>query len=967
MGDFKFNFSFDGREYDPYADQGAKRSTQKTNGAKSNSPNTNSGTSSASSSSSSSSPPESSSDSTQGSKETIHRVQADFASATSRQMVLTPYTSVRRPEDASDSSLYPVLAPDDGMSEDPAFVSPYALTTLNGRYVYLMAESKPLVDLPESLWRFGNLAKEQYLFDASAKSESELKDHKWYVHKLLIVDGYSYFEVDAPELWKHLDAGTLPPKPLSSSDSIQVKLLGIPTLWAFSSHYPLDADAILAIESSDWTQLFPSHAIGPSCSMWYVAPAPPRIGDPQPAIPVVDPLRILDGTAANFSLASDEYLFHIGCFQADKGHPSKTSGSLAYHKSRVAEYIKRIPDDLVTDSLAKTVRKRALEHIDIYNGDKKDPENPNAQGLRQLYERREATALDLIDWLQSEQLALVESCLARAVERTKDDSAQEPSALMARAELLESKLLALSRLAESERGKRYLMDCLDGLESRADAANLHEFVFVNASPPDLTVKVAQKSAKSVLTVWSKLVPLVLTRIGQDAGYYDVGGATISKVNEGLQRLIDQINAVLGGALFEITSTDVVQLKINVQGKLADLNVEMPRVGITKQALRGVLKNSKEIADLAKDCLKLIDSVTTMVSIYEAARDSKVDIKTVGDGLDLIKSLAFSDIAAIKTVRNRIFGATSEAAITKLGFKLTVVGAGLDIILSGVKATKAQNEGDYDAAGLNFLTGSLGALSAGAFLISGPAGWALLALSMAAGFAAISAKDEVYDKLVKFSPFGEAFERKTRDLVESDRAWTMAHSYKEWAPTQQGIETWFQAAAQLAYLFKVKALDQRGDSQGVTVVIEAQQLLPGTRLHIKYSASYPGAFPDGAQPSGNLWVVGLERDPALVDYGHFFKVEPGTVTLKDSTITLRLYPRTNATVSNVNGFRVDLASLILQVRLDVHGDGDPLQGGEEATLIVPTTKEGRKWVKAKVVEKRELSSEIAKSFHNDFLS
>lgn len=171
---------------------------------------------------------------------------------------------------------------------------------------------------------------------------------------------------------------------------------------------------------------------------------------------------------------------------------------------------------------------------------------------------------------------------------------------------------------------------------------------------------------------------------------------------------------------------------------------------------------------------------------------------------------------------------------------------------------------------------------------------------------------------------------------------VAHSYAEWAPTKEGIETWFQAASQLAYLFKVKAVGQEREPQGVTVEIQAQQLLPGTRLHIKYAAIYPGAFAEGNQPRGSLWVVGLEGKPSLVDYSHFFKVEAGAVTLKDSTITLKLYPRID--VPLVNGFRVVLETLTLELRLDVHGDGDPLQGGEDATLIVPTTKEGKKWVK-----------------------
>jgi hypothetical protein len=41
------------------------------------------------------------------------------------------------------------------------------------------------------------------------------------------------------------------------------------------------------------------------------------------------------------------------------------------------------------------------------------------------------------------------------------------------------------------------------------------------------------------------------------------------------------------------------------------------------------------------------------------------------------------------------------------------------------------------------------------------------------------------------------------------------------------------------------------------------------------------------------------------------------------------------------------NLTCKVRLDVHGDGDPQKGGDDATLIVPNTKTGKRWVEAVV--------------------
>lgn len=71
------------------------------------------------------------------------------------------------------------------------------------------------------------------------------------------------------------------------------------------------------------------------------------------------------------------------------------------------------------------------------------------------------------------------------------------------------------------------------------------------------------------------------------------------------------------------------------------------------------------------------------------------------------------------------------------------------------------------------------------------------------------------------------------------------------------------------------------------------------------------------------------------------------------------------------------SVTLKVRLDVHGDAYeqapalPLNRGEEASLVVPTTVGAgphmkRRWVKATLVKGKEASNEVAYSYKSNFL-
>ena len=237
----------------------------------------------------------------------------------------------------------------------------------------------------------------------------------------------------------------------------------------------------------------------------------PWVGNPldsQPskrALPVVDPLLILQSVAQIYAQACDRYLLHMGEFIAEGA--SEPSGSHLYLKKCVADLLVGLPSGAVSDPAAKAAVARARRFEKRYMGEASDSDVPGNEGVRQLVAAREEAALNLITWLESESLELICKLYRNAGGRC-DDPAKEAGYLT----YVEARLLALSRLSESERGKHYLMQQVDGAESK-DPSGL-SFVLPPESPGvhGLEPKWVVKVAKGVVGLWIKLLPLIVERV-----------------------------------------------------------------------------------------------------------------------------------------------------------------------------------------------------------------------------------------------------------------------------------------------------------------------------------------------------------------------------------------------------------------------------------------------------------------------
>lgn len=685
------------------------------------------------------------------------------------------------------------------------------------------------------------------------------------------------------------------------------------------------------------------------------------------ALPVVDPHLILRGTAQRYSEACDNYLLHVGEF-ASRGGSSKT-GTHAFYKSRVADALSRLPPNAVSDSGATQALDNAQRFMKRYLGETPQSNKPGEEGLKQFIEHREDAALSLIRWLDSGSLAMIPRlcCERNGKFATEEDEA----AYTAHVEL---RLSALSRLAESERGRSYLAHQLDGLthmDPAHPAAIISQFVLPLESPSGPTLEIARKVVGGVVGLWLKLFPLILERAAKSADAYVNSGKVFARVNETVQRLTDHIAYLFDGRVLDVLDPVRSQIQVSVQNKLADVFVERVVLAPNRTTLDALTDKARLAGELLEASVEVLNGAIAFASCWEALRDQKHELKHLGDGLQLVKSLIFiADKSASIALKRQMLDSGFKTFLEKVGPRVLVASNALEIAMSGVDVVAAYKKGDYDAAVVLLIASRVAIWG---LCASGPVGWSLLGISFGLGLYATALEDDPFDRLAKFSAFG-VVSRARSTMEEADLAWTMATSYMDWDPrTRQGLETWLQAAAQLAYGFQVRGFTPSlVDPADGYIQIEARQLLRSSTIHLHVEAEYVNPGPsvvDKQEYKADLWVRGLLDNPELVD-------DSQTVRMKDAVrvregriveISLRRIAPFLWRSHDGDLLPMVLHNLTCKVRLDVHGDGNPQVGGEDGTLIVPNTKEKKRWVRAEVLKGRAIPKDPSTSVKFEFLS
>ena len=205
------------------------------------------------------------------------------------------------------------------------------------------------------------------------------------------------------------------------------------------------------------------------------------------------------------------------------------------------------------------------------------------------------------------------------------------------------------------------------------------------------------------------------------------------------------------------------------------------------------------------------------------------------------------------------------------------------------------------------------------------------------------------------------------------------SYDDWNSDEDGLKTWLQAAGQLGFGFTVQGFTPIGPdpSFGYVELSLQQPLLASTQFPIKVEAGYVEGGADPGEPEGvsaRLWLHQLTGEhPVMNDYENKYRTQ---LTSKQSAVQVVSPTTVRLTLEQLNPFQYRgrdeklhpriLHNLTVHVRLDVHGDGNPASHGDDASMIVPTTKSGKSWVRFRTTAGGKMQSSAATSFENKYV-
>ncbi len=687
-------------------------------------------------------------------------------------------------------------------------------------------------------------------------------------------------------------------------------------------------------------------------------------------LPVVDPLVILRGTTQKYNQACDAFLRHTGDFQArveDKSANDTEAefGPLAFFRYQTAQIVTSLTEEVVSNAEAK---KGASDFINRYESKREE-----------LRDARELAALHLIRWLESDSMTLLDELLRDddgafvKVSKEVDGRTVEeiPYELYAK-----QVAFALARLIESDRGRAYLSEVLSDLDSATGSRQvIRQFLLREDSPDADTAHVARSAAAPLFSLWGSLFPLITARITNAVASY--GSDNLTTLNEVSKKLCQQIAYLFDAQIFDVVQHSATEMEIRIQDKLADINVEQIELKLNSTTASSALKKVNVATETAEGVARALNAALAIGSIREAVKNNKYDLDTWNSTLEFAQSLVFfgdklQANSNLTRLRQAIFGVKTAKVVTA---RLAIVGAVFDLAAAGPSAIDAYQKHDWNKSFAEATKGAAAVGTLAAIVLSGPASLVAAIFGLATLGASIwsdLATDSRYDKLVKFSYFGNWSISAKMD--KEDRAWTVAKTFVDWNPnTKDGLETHQQAANQMQFSFRVAAEDNFPVTGPLAsdgdIRISVAQLLPNSILHLKVDSDYVLLFsqdsPSPPVKDGHLWISfseGLQTAQLHDESGHFETKGALVVKEDDGQINVLVHLRLK---HNVPG--QELNNMTVRVRLDVLGDGNATQSADDGSIVVPTTAEGKRWVEAKLVEERSAKTIDARSFETRYLA
>lgn len=883
---------------------------------------------------------------------------------------------------------------DRGARAERVYISRVAQELLHGRYVYLLMNTSALVgwfdhnSIPHS---------DEHTNDMSVlitgKPRHELESSPFVVIRAFGVFPDGYQEESMADVRAHASQGKFPPRrKCPSPRTFRVTVFANQVIWAYGSPFPLTEQQIASLESADWKGFskvsFTRKGRGdagteqPLRLVALEEPGSMKGGVYASGIPVIDPLLILEDLADKQAVACDNLHSHLGRFRDDP------EGRLGFKRYEAAVGV------LPLFRRAQVSVSRLEREIQTFE-----------DRYRTLDQEAEAAASSLIPWLDSEPMKFIERLAWSCPDDYDLQAYRAFAAVYGR---------ALSRMTETEIGKTYVGEVLDELErtsapSRGGARVVADFVLpADGERPASLVGATQAIGEVVAEMFSVLVPPIVQRTLADITSESIqAGVAEGRTFLTIKRAVDKLNFAVGGTLLSVKMTEMtVHTHVGVSGlsfrggRGVGLKVERTTLKVVASetsALGAAVTKFNAVLDVLNGAL-LVGSIREALK-----REHRDDVQTAADALRVAKS-ALSISAAHVTLRSLAPGKPNMGLViarkeaSKLAGRLAIIGTVVDIVASTADAASLLRTGDRDAAFGSIVSATGGGmLLVALFAASNPAGWVVAGLLVGAvgsGWAEFF-KDTPFDKLYNHSPYG--LSPLTDSLGPEDPAWAMTtKDYTAWdRTTLEGVDRFLQAAQQLQFAFSVRGAIPSGPRASYDAAFEIvpRDLLDESTFHIEYVVTYAGegVFRDQTWTlRGYIWLVSLLRNPTLTDFASEgpdltetnFEMA-GAIEVRDGIIKVSLRPAItpygkHREGSFVRKIPMSLDSVTLKVRLDVHGDAYeqapalPLNRGEEASLVVPTTVGAgphmkRRWVKATLVKGKEASNEVAYSYKSNFLA
>jgi|GEM_PF-4423152 len=695
--------------------------------------------------------------------------------------------------------------------------------------------------------------------------------------------------------------------------------------------------------------------------------------------PSIDPVVMTQALTKKYHAACDLYLAHAQDFSqppvARKTDPQVATGYRNYLKNSLAHAFLQLLK--VVPSLRSAVGQGGQAHKNFIQTYK--------DGIDKLRTDRESAAKDLVAWLLSDFMEVVELWYRSkdALDQVTISGQQE----LTITEYVQAVSFACSRLVETQAGVDCALSLINDAKGTAPAKGvarvIDEFILADKNFGADWTKVSTTASTGIVNAWATFAGIVAmkTANGEALDFIRARSSTgQAALNDAIEVLVRFPNNVFNKPLIELRKLREAELDGPLDEFAARLKARLDqplRIGGLADTMQQFAPGKQPTAgSLSPQGLTLtLGAVNAVIKVSGLVEEAKK--ATPGAALNDATLAALEGLVTLADEIGKLTLAKT-AANTAFSHSLGLVAAGLSLLAAEEGARDKWENHDWDAMAAKVVEGvGAGATAFGIYLMAtapatGPtpaAGFLFFAgaiLGVGGAVWGLFAADVPYEQLLKFSVFGS-------DPSASVKAplWALADTFAEWNETEEGLKLQLRAAEQLFHGFMVEGIIPPGASAAADGAfrITPASVIRGSTFHINYTVQYK---PFGGTPQGpvtgyvridiesgtnpSTFVGKMTNDAQTFETANAVTI--GSVG-GQTVVDIRLKKR--PPVVDEKGNPMELENLTCRVRLDVNGNGSSAAQGADATLVVPNSKNGARFVDCLAVAGARVNGKQVKSY------